>query len=67
MEGILDLLVETLANSLVIVFSESVNVDEIGVVELGEALSSIGKDNQLHYEMLTFLSPSIPYAKLHIG
>lgn len=60
MEGILDLLVEALADSLVIISSKSVDVDEISVVVLGETLGSIGKDNQLHYEMFTFLSPSIP-------
>lgn len=48
MEGILYLLVEALSNSLVIISSQSVNIDEIGVIKLCEALSSIRKDNQLH-------------------
>lgn len=57
MEGILYLLVEALSDSLVIISSQPVDIDEIGVVILCEALSSIGKDYQLHYNMLTFLSP----------
>ncbi len=48
LEGILDLLIISFSYSFVIIACKSINIDEIGIIELGNSLSSICKDDKLN-------------------
>jgi hypothetical protein len=57
MENIVDDIAITLAYSFVIISCETIDIDEIWVIILSEALCPIGENDQLNNTYFTFLSP----------
>ncbi len=67
MEDVINEIVVALSDTLVVISCQSVDVDQICVIVLGETLSPISENHQLNSKRDTFWSPSMAYAKLHMG